>query len=114
MLVHFWATWCEPCREELPELIALSRELSDTRLTLLAISEDRDWKSVQTYFDGQVPPEILWDASGEGEKLYEVSTLPDTYLVDPKGRLILRFGGARDWSSPAAKRLLRDEFNRPE
>ena len=82
-------------------------------LTLLAISEDRDWKTVQEYFDGQPPSEVVWDAAGEGEELYEVSTLPDTYLIDPQGRLVLRFGGPRDWSSPNAKELLRVELNQP-
>ena len=114
VLVHFWATWCEPCREELPALLKLVRGLPQReRVTLLAISEDQDWETVREYFSGQIPAEVVWDASGTGGERYEVSALPDTYLIDPQGRLMLRFGGARDWSSPAAKALLRRVLEQP-
>jgi thiol-disulfide isomerase/thioredoxin len=112
VLLHFWATWCEPCQKELPALLKFSRELSlNKNLRLFAISEDRDWGAVRDFFDGKIPPEILWDASGEGEDAYEVSTLPDTYLLNPEGRLVLRFLGTRDWRSPEAKRLLTEVMN---
>lgn len=107
VLLHFWATWCPPCREELPELLALGRELSkDGRLELLAVTLDEDWATVREFFGGEVPGEILQDKSQQSMRLYELSTLPDTYLVDSDGLLRLRFGGARDWRGEAVHGLL--------
>jgi thiol-disulfide isomerase/thioredoxin len=105
--VHFWATWCPPCREELPALLALSRDLArGGRFELVAVSVDRDWKVVESFFGGSVPPEVVRDAKLSGARAYGVSFLPDSYLVDADGNVVLRILGARDWKSRAAKTSL--------
>jgi thiol-disulfide isomerase/thioredoxin len=103
-LIHFWATWCPPCREELPGLLQLGRE--QPGLEVVAITVDPDWAAVRAFFGGTVPPEVLRDPSGALVKAYEVGTLPDTYLVRNDGAALLRFSGARDWQSRAARELL--------
>jgi len=103
-LVHFWATWCEPCRRELPGLLALARALE---LELVAIAVDDDWAEIGLFFDGAVPPEIVIEPAGEALRALGVSTLPDSYLVDRAARVIERYDGERDWRTAAAQAHLR-------
>jgi thiol-disulfide isomerase/thioredoxin len=100
-IVHFWATWCVPCREEIPSLLRASRELAGVSLVAVAVDDER--ADIEKFFEGSVPREIVIPADTAAHKLYGVSTLPDTYLVNRNGRLIERIHGARDWSSPAAR-----------
>jgi thiol-disulfide isomerase/thioredoxin len=113
VLLHFWATWCEPCKKELPQLLELGRELaSEGAFELVALSVDDHPEAVRTFFAGRVPAEVYRDGAGAGAKLYEVSALPDAYLIDAKGALRLRLAGARDWSGAAARSLLRQHLPR--
>ncbi len=109
-LVHFWATWCPPCVEELPGLLATSRELSDHGLTLVAISMDDDWTKIRSFFGGAVAPEVYRAVDPKAHEKYDIVSLPDTYLVTRDSRLQLRYGGARDWRSRAARSHLREQL----
>jgi thiol-disulfide isomerase/thioredoxin len=102
-LVHFWGTWCEPCRKELPSLLAFARDMRERGVEVVAIAVDDDWKDIATFFDGKVPSEIVVETSGAVHKRFGVSTLPDTYLVDQAGKLVERYHGARDWQADAAR-----------
>lgn len=104
VLLHFWATWCPPCREELPDLLRLSQQ--GRGLKVVAITVDEDWTVVRRFFGGTVPPEVVRELTGSVVKAYEVGQLPDTYLLGKDGRAVLRFGGARDWSSERAREVL--------
>jgi thiol-disulfide isomerase/thioredoxin len=107
VLLHFWATWCPPCKAELPALLALGRDLErDGGPRVIAVATDPDWEAISRFFDGRVPSQIVRDANGDAAGAFEVSTLPDTYLVSAEGQLVLRFGGARDWSNERARSLL--------
>jgi len=111
VLLHFWATWCLPCREELPGLVELGQELERTReLQLVALSLDRDWVAVREFFGGKVPPEIQRDATGSAAEHYAVSSLPDTFLIDKTGAVRLRFNGPREWRTQLARDTLKKEL----
>ena len=79
------------------------------RLDVLAVSTDRGWSAVQRFFEGNVPSIVVRDPSGEGSRTYRVTSLPDTYLIDPQGRIRARFSGAQNWSAPEMGKLL-DRF----
>ena len=100
-LVHFWATWCGPCLTELPELL---EACEDEGVPLLAVTSE-PWPDIASWFGGQVPGAIVRDPDGRTVTDWQVSGLPDTFLVED-GRLIARMGGPRDWSSPTARRFL--------
>ncbi|KAB2910661.1 MAG: TlpA family protein disulfide reductase [Kofleriaceae bacterium] len=106
-VVHFWATWCKPCRTELPGLLALARGLRDDGIDLVAVAVDDSWSDIRAFFDGDVPPEVMVTTDPEVHKRFGVSTLPDTYVVDRTGNLVERFHGARDWRAAAAREHLR-------
>lgn len=108
LLLHFWATWCSPCREELPDVLATGRALArEGNLEVVAVSLDENWESVREFFGGEIPAEIFRDGSATA-KAYGVSTLPDSYLVRADGTLRLRIHGARNWLSAAARATLRE------
>ncbi len=103
VLLHFWATWCPPCKEELPTLLALA---DDDRFVVLAVALDPDWDSVRHFTGEDLPPCVVHAESAAVERAFGVRTLPETLLVDSAGTIRLRFSGARDWTSgPVLKAL---------
>jgi thiol-disulfide isomerase/thioredoxin len=114
VIVHFWATWCPPCRRELPVLLSLAAELRRAgRVELLAVSVDDDWTTLNTYFDGEIPAEVVRATTKDVHLQYGASTLPDSYLVDRDGNLVQRFAGAQDWRDPQLRAVLEDLLRDP-
>lgn len=109
VLLHFWATWCPPCKAELPALLALGRKLErEGGARVIALATDANWDDVSRFFGGVIPSEVVREETGEAAKSLDVSVLPDTFLIGSDGRVLQRFGGARNWSSDAARSLLRE------
>lgn len=104
VMVHFWATWCEPCRDELPGLLALARTLETSgTFELLAVSVDDEWDKMRLFFEGTIPRAAVRPEVAEIHRRFGASTLPDSYLVDRGGQLVGRYAGARDWAGTAAR-----------
>jgi thiol-disulfide isomerase/thioredoxin len=110
VLVHFWGTWCPPCRDELPTFLAWAEE---SEIATLALSLDDDWESVDRFLQGPAPAAVVLAVSAESAKAFQIRTLPETLLVDPGGRVTLRFTGPRDWSSGAVRKLVLREAHGP-
>jgi len=90
-VVDFWATWCEPCKEELPALDRLAREMGSRGLAVYGISFDEDRTQIPEFL-AQTPVRfrILWDRGGEQlSARFEVARLPTTLIVDRRG--VIRF-----------------------
>ena len=70
---------------------------------------DEDWTVLRDFFGGELPSEVYQDAGERASELFKISTLPETFLLDPGGRPVLRFAGSREWRAAAALDLLRRE-----
>ena len=106
VLFHVWATWCRPCRAELPKFLALDGAVG---AKVVAASVDEDWRVIDHYFDGAVP-HVVWRLPA-GQRALPVETLPATLLVRD-GRIVARLSGSREWSLGAVRRLFADRRNR--
>jgi cytochrome c biogenesis protein CcmG, thiol:disulfide interchange protein DsbE len=112
-LVNIWATWCLPCREEMPSMQKLYDSLKTRGFRIAAISIDEGSPEDVIAFAQQlnVNFDILHDRSGKIESLYQTTGVPESFLLDRRGILVKRVIGAHDWSSPvnvgAVERLLR-------
>jgi len=123
VLLHFWATWCVPCRHEMSLLHHMEQGMDATRFRMICINVNRgDSDDVRAFID-TVSPEFhtLLDPEGSVRNRYAVRGLPTTYLIGRDGKIIGRIIGARDWTSPEAKSMLEsllgsDEFggSKPE
>jgi peroxiredoxin len=108
VLVNFWATWCGPCRVEMPAMEALYRDFDRRDFEILAISTDEQGAAATRPFSesiGLTFP-ILHDADYQVGLRYGARTLPMSFLVNRQGVVIRRVYGARDWHSPEAKRVI--------
>ena len=97
-LVHVWATWCPPCRAELPGLLELP---TDHAVDVAAIALDEGWPDVDRFLGGIDSSNVLLGDSDEMERALGVRQLPVTFLLQANGRIVLRFDGARDWTDEA-------------
>jgi peroxiredoxin len=104
VLLNFWATWCEPCREEMPGMERLYRAYKDRGLVVLAVSLDLQGASVVTPFVkkfGLTFP-IGLDPRMAVRERYGVWAVPSTFLIDRQGKRVLFANGAREWDAKAA------------
>lgn len=104
-LVHFWATWCEPCRIELPALLA--RAAATPGLQLVAVSVDTDWDVIRRFFPRGTPAAVVRARASDAHHRYGAQALPDSYVIAADGRLVERIAGARDWTRADAAAYLR-------
>jgi len=109
VLLHFWATWCVPCRREMSLLHHLDRELSATGLSVVCVNVDRGGEQDVLDFMQEVSPgfQTRLDPDGDVRNRYEVRALPTSYLIGGNGRIIGRLIGERDWDGEAALHLFR-------
>ena len=105
-IVNFWATWCPPCRTEMPLLLQLDEFYGD-RVTLQLVNFKERQATVQRYMrDAGWNRPVLFDAQGQGAAAWGVKVFPTTFGFDAQGRARWRVRGEYDWSSAAAARLV--------
>lgn len=102
VVLNFWATWCGPCKIEMPSLEALSRRFKAKNLEVVAISNDQFGATVvRPYVQAQnITFTVLLDQLLTVSNKYGVVGLPTTFLIDPQGNIIGVLEGAEDWSDP--------------
>jgi peroxiredoxin len=100
VLVNFWATWCEPCRYEMPSMQRLKAKLADKSFELLAVNVDEPEARVRRFVEEtRFDLPVLLDVNKRVTRAWGVRVMPTTFLVGPDGRIRYRAVGDLDWSS---------------
>ena len=102
VLLNFWATWCPPCREEVPSMVRLNQAMTGKPFQMLAVSIDEGGKdAVERFFSksGNALPALL-DTDQSVSKRYGLTGVPETFVIDKKGVILKKVVGAMDWSDP--------------
>lgn len=99
VLVNFWATWCGPCRQEVPSLEALYQKFKDRGLVVLGVSvDDEGWDTIRTFLKTvRVTFPIVLDEDQKVSENYETFRIPETYLVNPQGEIAGKIVGPQDY-----------------
>jgi peroxiredoxin len=103
VLINFWATWCGPCKIEMPSLEALYQQFKNKNFSLLAISNDMFGATIVKPFvkANHLNFTILLDQKLKVSNAFGVTSLPSTFMIDPKGEIIGTLIGAEDWATPS-------------
>ncbi len=100
VLLNFWATWCPPCREELPSMERLHRRLAPEGLVLIAVSVDEDAANVRSVVDAHsISFLVALDPQMRLPKLFGVTGYPETFVIDSAGRIVRHLVGPQEWDS---------------
>ena len=107
VVVNFWATWCEPCREEMPSLERLKARLGAKGFEVIAVNVGESRERVER-FTREVPVSfpIIYDKDSAAATSWKVRGYPTSYVIGPDGRIRYYFVGELDWSSDEVVRVI--------
>jgi len=103
VLLNFWATWCPPCREEIPSMIKLNTAMAGKPFQMVAVSIDEGGvKDVEDFFkeSGYSALPTYMDPSGVAVKTYGITGVPESFLIDKNGILVKKVIGPLAWDAP--------------
>lgn len=114
VMLNFWATWCPPCRREIPSMESIYRDLGKDGFVVLAVNEFEDPDHVFAY-TGQLSVDptfpVLLDRDSAVSQLYGVKGLPTTLLIDKQGKIAYRAVGGRDFDHADVRGIVRSLMN---
>ncbi|HET9653683.1 MAG TPA: TlpA disulfide reductase family protein [Usitatibacter sp.] len=104
VVVNFWATWCPPCRREMPSLERLNRAMHGERFAVVGIDAGEEMEDVlrfRTTIDPAPTFDLYLDPDGKALEAFGVKGLPTTYVLDAEGRIAYKALGPREFDDPA-------------
>lgn len=109
ILLNVWATWCGPCRVEMPSMERLHQRFAGSDFRIVAVSVDQEGPDVVTAFADslRLTFDILHDQSGAIQGVYQTVGVPETFLIDRDGVIVKKIIGAADWDAPVNEALIR-------
>jgi thiol-disulfide isomerase/thioredoxin len=107
VLINFWATWCEPCREEMPSIERLRHSLDGRPFVVLAVNLAEPRSRIRGYLE-KIPLRftVLLDRDTSAAKAWKARILPATYVVGPDGKIRYSYVGELDWSQEKVRRAI--------
>ena len=107
VLINFWATWCEPCREEMPSIDRLRKSLDGRPFVVLAVNLAEPPSRIRGYLE-KMPLRftVLLDRDTSAAKAWKARILPSTYIVGPDGKIHYSYVGELDWSQEKVRRTI--------
>ena len=109
LFVHFWASWCRPCRREMPTIQKMWNIMQNENLALALINTAENEDTVFSFLSSHAPDiRPLMDLDGQVTEAWKPRGLPATYLVDPQGIVRYQALGGRDWDTSSYLAFLRN------
>jgi peroxiredoxin len=107
VVVNFWATWCEPCREEMPSIERLRASLEGRPFAVLAVNLAEPESRIRKFLDTMpLGFAVLLDRDAKVARAWQAKMLPATYIVGPDGVIRFQHRGELDWSKPEVRRQI--------
>jgi thiol-disulfide isomerase/thioredoxin len=121
VIVNFWATWCEPCVEEMPSMQKLRTHLAGQPFEIVAVNHQEGEARIRSFLK-KVPLEftIVRDTDGAVTRAWKARIFPSSYVVDGEGKIRYVLAGSTDWESPDAMKQIQallpsaDQKKKPE
>ncbi|MBK9323427.1 MAG: TlpA family protein disulfide reductase [Bdellovibrionaceae bacterium] len=114
IIVNFWASWCPPCIAETPSMLKFAKAHSE-KLQLILVSEDSSSKEIRDFvklFNDiyAVNMRVIWDASRKLGQNFKVYKMPETFVFNRSGKLLMQLSGSVDWSEPELQKKITEHF----
>lgn len=111
VFLNFWASYCIPCRKEMPSMERLVRQYRDSGLVMVAVSLDVEQQDIGQFMDEFLPNQqsqmtVLWDPTSKSSAALGTELIPETYIIDRDGQMVARFVSDYDWTRPEVKQLI--------
>ncbi len=108
LFINFWATWCQPCREEMPSIEGLFKHFMDNKdfVMLTVLFRDDPQTGINYLRQNRFNFPLMLDMGGQAARAYGLTGVPETYIVDKKGILREKIIGPYQWDSPEALELI--------
>jgi thiol-disulfide isomerase/thioredoxin len=112
VFLHFWASWCGPCIEEMPTIQALADKMKDENLRIVMVNTAEEEDNIFTFL-GNLDIELtsLMDADGQVTEVWKPRGLPTTFLINPDGKVKYQAIGGREWNNPAYLKFIKQLLN---
>ena len=107
VLINFWATWCPPCKAEMPSMNKLYHDLRAQGFEVIAVSTDTSLSTIKDFLaENRLDFPVLFDEDKTVTRQYHVFSMPTTFLVDRNGMIVEKFYGEEDWADPAVRKKI--------
>jgi peroxiredoxin len=107
ILLNFWATWCPPCKAEMPSMNKLYNEIKSKGFEIVAVSTDNALSPIKEFLViSRVDFTVLFDEKKAVSRQYKVFSMPTTFLIDRSGFIVEKYFGEYDWTDPDVRKQI--------